>query len=116
WKCLLKKYNNDNVVNYLQWLYANKESWAKTFVLKLFIVRISSTSWIESYNAKVNRLIFNSNTTILELSEKLMTCIFEKDKKTKYTLFHALVPKAVLTAIANTILPNICQIIFKYLT
>ncbi|CAG8798876.1 13386_t:CDS:1, partial [Gigaspora rosea] len=44
WKYLLEKYSNKNVVNYLQRLYVNKESWAKSFVLKLFTAGISSTS------------------------------------------------------------------------
>ncbi|CAG8551127.1 7698_t:CDS:1, partial [Racocetra fulgida] len=88
WKCLLEKYNNDNVVNYLQQLYANKESQAKAFVLKLFTVGMLSTSQIKSYNTKFKRLIFNSNTTKLELSEKLTACILEEDKKTEYALFH----------------------------
>ncbi|CAG8567377.1 1112_t:CDS:2 [Gigaspora rosea] len=105
WKCLLEKYNNKHVVNYLQRLYANKDSWAKAFVLKLFTAGMSSTS-----------LIFNSNTTLLELAEKLTTCILEEDKKTEYTLFHASVPKAALVATADTILPNVCRMLCEYLT
>ncbi|CAG8772436.1 2228_t:CDS:2, partial [Gigaspora margarita] len=93
WKCLLEKYNNEHVVNYLQRLYTNKDSWAKAF-----------------------RLIFNSNTTLLELAEKLTACILEEDKKMEYTLFCASVPKAALVATADTILPNVCRMLRKYLT
>ncbi|CAG8480192.1 10459_t:CDS:2 [Scutellospora calospora] len=70
---------------------------------------MSSTSRVESYNSKIKRLIFNSNTTLLELAEKLSVCILEEDKKTEYALFRASIPKAVLVATANTILPNIKQ-------
>ncbi|CAG8853137.1 22380_t:CDS:1, partial [Gigaspora margarita] len=70
----------------------------------------------ESYNAKIKRLIFNSNTTLLELSEKLLACILEEDKKTEYALFRASIPKTALTATAETILPNVCKMLRKYLT
>ncbi|CAG8788050.1 9028_t:CDS:2, partial [Racocetra fulgida] len=39
-----------------------------------------------------------------------------EDKKTKYALFHASVPKAALVATADTILPNVCKVLRKYLT
>ncbi|CAG8806169.1 35794_t:CDS:2 [Gigaspora margarita] len=93
-----KFYNNENVVNYLQRLYANKELWAKVFVLKLFIAGMSSISQVE------------------KLAEKLTACILEEDKKTKYALFCASVSKAVLVATANTIFSNVCKMIRKYLT
>ncbi|CAG8783329.1 8153_t:CDS:2, partial [Cetraspora pellucida] len=117
WKCLIEKYNNENVVNYLQrMLYVNKESWAKAFVLKLFTAGMSSTSRVESYNSKIKRLIFNSNTTLLELAEKLSLCILEEDKRTEYALFRASIPKTVLVTTADTILPNVCNMLRKYLT
>ncbi|CAG8737998.1 13290_t:CDS:2, partial [Cetraspora pellucida] len=115
-KCLLDKYNNKGLVNYLQWLYANKESWAKAFVLKLFMAGMSSTLQVKSYNTKIKRLIFNSNTTILELAEKLMICVFKEDKKTEYALLHVSVPKAALVVTADSILPNVCKMLCKYLT
>ncbi|CAG8676539.1 42398_t:CDS:2 [Gigaspora margarita] len=62
---------------------------------------MSSTSWVKSYNAKLKRLIFNSNMTILELAKKLTACVLEEDKKTEYTLFCASVPKATLVAMAD---------------
>ncbi|CAG8654751.1 5269_t:CDS:2, partial [Gigaspora rosea] len=117
WKCLLEKYNNENIISYLQRvLYTNKESWAKAFVLKLFTARMSSTFRVESYNAKIKRLIFNSNTTLLELAEKLSVCILEEDKKTEYALFRASIPKTALTATAGMILLNVCKMLYKYLT
>ncbi|CAG8494454.1 9140_t:CDS:2, partial [Racocetra fulgida] len=100
------EYCNESVVNYLQQLYANKKLWAKAFVLKLFIAGISSMSQVKSYNAKVKRLIFNSNTTLLELVEKLTIYVLEEDKKTEYALFHVLVPKAALVAAADKLSSN----------
>ncbi|CAG8762210.1 2328_t:CDS:2, partial [Gigaspora rosea] len=70
---------------------------------------MSSTSQVESYNAKIKRLIFNSNTTLLELAEKLSVCILKEDKKTEYALFRASIPKTVLTVTADTILLNALQ-------
>ncbi|CAG8841003.1 29423_t:CDS:2, partial [Gigaspora margarita] len=54
---------------------------AKAFVLKLFMIGMSSTSRVESYNAKLKRLIFNFNMIILELAKKLIACVLEEDKK-----------------------------------
>ncbi|CAG8448598.1 13191_t:CDS:2 [Gigaspora rosea] len=93
WKCLLEKYSNENV-----------------------ITGMFSTSRVESYNAKIKRLIFNSNMTLLELAEKLLVCILEEDKKTEYALFRASIPKTALSATADTILPNVCKMLGKYLT
>ncbi|CAG8775445.1 1510_t:CDS:1, partial [Cetraspora pellucida] len=75
-----------------------------------------STFWVESYNSKIKKLIFNSNTTLLKLAKKLSVCILEKDKKIKYALFHALILKAILVVTANTILSNVCNMLCKYLT
>ncbi|CAG8543346.1 11217_t:CDS:2 [Gigaspora rosea] len=75
-----------------------------------------STSRVKSYNSKIKRLIFNSNTTLLELADKLSLCILEEDKKTEYALFRASIPKAVLVAIADTILANVYNMLRKYLT
>ncbi|CAG8714519.1 42108_t:CDS:2 [Gigaspora margarita] len=68
---------------------------------------ISLTSQVESYN---------SNTTLLELAEKLLACIFKEDKKTEYALFHISISKAVLITTANTILLNVCNMLWKFLT
>ncbi|CAG8823036.1 21920_t:CDS:2 [Gigaspora margarita] len=93
WKHLIKKYNDEHVVSYLQQvLYAIKETWAKAFVLKLFTAGMISTSQVKSYNSKIKRLIFNSNTILLELADKLSLCILEEDKKTEYALFCASIP------------------------
>ncbi|CAG8747126.1 18424_t:CDS:1, partial [Gigaspora margarita] len=70
---------------------------------------------VESYNLKIKRLIFNLNTTLLELANKLSLCILEENKKIEYALFHVSIPKAVLVATANTILPNVCNMLRKYL-
>ncbi|CAG8463013.1 12974_t:CDS:2, partial [Racocetra fulgida] len=70
WKCLLDKYSNENVINYLRRLYA----------------------------------------------KKLTACVLEEDKKTEYALFRASVPKAALVATADSILPNVCKMLRKYLT
>ncbi|CAG8444353.1 22043_t:CDS:2 [Gigaspora rosea] len=40
----------------------------------------------------------------------------EWDKKTEYALFRASILKTVLVATADTILPNVCNILRKYLT
>ncbi|CAG8845664.1 13210_t:CDS:1, partial [Gigaspora margarita] len=51
---------------------------------------------VKSYNSKVKKLIFNLNTSLLELIEKLIVCIVEEDKKIEYALFHTSVPKTAL--------------------
>ncbi|CAG8509091.1 7140_t:CDS:2, partial [Gigaspora rosea] len=50
------------------------------------------------------------------LAEKLSVCILEEDKKTEYALFRASILKTVLTATADTILPNVCKMLHKYFT
>ncbi|CAG8792133.1 6726_t:CDS:2, partial [Cetraspora pellucida] len=99
----LKNYFKDNYNEFIRDFFE-----AKAFVLKLFMTEMLSTLQVESYNAKIKRLIFNSNTTILDLAEKLITYIFE-DKKTEYILFYVSVPKAALVVTANSILSNVCN-------
>ncbi|CAG8847437.1 31805_t:CDS:2, partial [Gigaspora margarita] len=103
------------VKNFFEWLYNSKESWAKVFVLKLFIAGMSLTLQIKSYNSKLKRLIFNFNTTMLELVDKLIACVLEENIKTDYALFCISISKAALVAIADTILSNICKMLQKYL-
>ncbi|CAG8798569.1 24587_t:CDS:2, partial [Cetraspora pellucida] len=64
WTQLVNKYNNNKIVT-----------------------GMSSTSQVESYNAKIKLLIFNTNTTPLRLADVLSTCIREEDIKTEYSLF-----------------------------
>ncbi|CAG8794878.1 14928_t:CDS:2, partial [Cetraspora pellucida] len=117
WIQLVNKYNNNKIVSYLQRaLYSSKETWTKAFVLTSFTAEMSSTSRVESYNAKIKCLIFNTNTILLRLADVLSTCIYEEDIKTEYFLFHASVLRATLFSIAETILPNVCQLLKKYLT
>ncbi|CAG8849530.1 30269_t:CDS:2, partial [Gigaspora margarita] len=73
---------------------------------KMILDGISSTFRVESYNSKVKKLIFNSNTLLLELVKKLTVCIVKEDKKMEYALFRPSVPKTALVATADTILPN----------
>ncbi|CAG8796017.1 19821_t:CDS:2 [Gigaspora margarita] len=82
---MTKDYNESALLYYSN--IGENESWAKAFVLKLFMAGMSSISQVESYNTKLKRLIFNSNMTILELAEKLTACILEEDKKTEDALF-----------------------------
>ncbi|CAG8819223.1 20150_t:CDS:2, partial [Gigaspora rosea] len=112
----LKDQYNKFVKEFFERLYSSKESWSKAFVLKLFTAGMSSTSRVKSYNSKLKRLIFNSNTTMLELVDKLTVCVLEEDKKTDYALFRASIPKTSLVATADTILPNVCKMLRKYLT
>ncbi|CAG8652690.1 12711_t:CDS:2 [Racocetra fulgida] len=77
---------------------------------------MSSISRVESYNAKIKSLIFNSNTILLKLANVPSICINEEDKRTKYSLFRASVPKIALFSTAETILPNVCQLLSTYLT
>ncbi|CAG8772087.1 4171_t:CDS:2, partial [Gigaspora margarita] len=121
YKELLKK-KDDDPQWYIQvdWNPNSKCLLQRTVIVTIFEHQwqsgMSSTSQVESYNSKVKKLIFNSNTSLLELVEKLTVCIVEEDKKMEYALFRASVPKTVLVATADTILPNVCSLLRKYLT
>ncbi|CAG8475870.1 17886_t:CDS:2 [Racocetra fulgida] len=65
-----------------------------------FTTSIQTTSYIESYNAQVKRLILNSNVSLIELAEALEASIEEESKKAKYAYWKTQIP---LTLSATTL-------------
>ncbi|CAG8569833.1 9946_t:CDS:2, partial [Gigaspora rosea] len=116
----------NNAINGIDILYENNQFDLRNQFESENNFIVNSGSYMEellfrNWNYEDDRFgeLYTNNHTeydAIKLAEKLTACILEEDKKTEYALFRASVPKAVLVATANTIFPNVCKIIHKYLT
>lgn len=83
WEELITKYPSAN--QYLQkQLYERHRSWAHGFVTTLFTLGIESTSFVESQNAGIKRVIESSNTSLSELGKFMISSSEEPQKQRQY--------------------------------
>ncbi|RIB07737.1 hypothetical protein C2G38_2213522 [Gigaspora rosea] len=73
----LWKYRNGNtpeIFNYYwkRYLYERRKSWAREFMPTLFTLGIESTSFVESKNVCIKRVLESSNTSLCDLAKVLL--------------------------------------------
>ncbi|CAB5336267.1 unnamed protein product [Rhizophagus irregularis] len=83
WSDLLVKY--PNTASYLERsLYPSKKSWACAFNNNIFTIDIQTTSRCESVNATFKRLLFNSNSTLIDIFHAVQERLEEEEDNNDY--------------------------------
>jgi len=77
---------------YLEGLYKSKEYWAHSFTNFKFTGGMIATSRVESVNACIKRLIFNSGISLCELMNEIHRLLDEQDKKNQYQYWKLAIP------------------------
>src|SRR6185436_12007449 len=117
WIQLIEKYNQSEVVRYLQrTLYSSKRAWARAYTATVFTAGIQTTSRIESYNAQIKRFILNSNVSLLELAEALERSMNEESKRAKYKYWKTLFPSTSSATLSQTLFPKLDETLCHFLT
>ncbi|CAG8461234.1 14640_t:CDS:2 [Gigaspora rosea] len=93
-------------------LYERRRAWACGFLTTLFTLGIESTSFIESQNACIKRILENSNTSLCELGKVVMNQVEEQMKKNHFEDWKRSIP---LTANTVIVFPTIEALIRRYL-
>ncbi|CAB4403807.1 unnamed protein product [Rhizophagus irregularis] len=78
--------------SYLEVLYTSKEYWAHSYTSFRFTGGMIASSRVESVNACIKRMLFNSNVSLCELMSEIHKLIDEQDKKNKYEYWKLAIP------------------------
>lgn len=77
---------------YLEGLYKSKEYWAHSYTKFKFTGGMIATSRVESVNACVKRLLYNSNVSLCELMFEINRLLDEQDRKNQYNDWKLTIP------------------------
>jgi len=78
--------------SYLEGLYESKEYWAHSYTSFRFTGGMIASSRVESMNACIKRMLFNSDVPLCELMSEIHKLLNEQDKKNKYQYWKRAIP------------------------
>src|SRR4051794_13022106 len=107
---LIKVYSQSK--SYLEGLYKSKEYWMHSYTSFRFTRGMIALSHIESVNACIKRMLFNSNISLCELMSEIHKLIDEQDKKNRYEYWKLAVPSVKNLEYANFLFTEVdkcCQ-------
>ena len=106
WSALCNKY--PNAINYLERsLYPSKASWACAFSINIFTIDIQTTSRCESVNATFKWLLYNSNTTLIDIFLTVEERLLEEQDNVDYTNWQNTLPYAHSETLISNAFANI---------
>ena len=77
---------------YLEGLYTSKEYWAHSYTSFKFTGGMIASSRVESVNACVKRMLFNSNVSLCELMDEIHKLLDREDMKNRYQYWELSIP------------------------
>ncbi|CAG8543433.1 3828_t:CDS:2 [Gigaspora rosea] len=105
--------NESNAKPYLEHrLYKRRFAWARAFSTLAFTLGIQSTSFVESQNSCIKRVISNSNISLCDIGKIL---IERSDKERKHKLIEEWRSNIPNTTSVSTVFPTIESLVKKYL-
>lgn len=78
--------------SYLELLFSSKEYWVHSYTSFRFTGGIIATSRVESVNACIKRMLFNSDVSLYELISEIHKLLDEQDKKNRYQYWKLAIP------------------------
>ncbi|CAB4438300.1 unnamed protein product [Rhizophagus irregularis] len=112
---LLVKY--PNTASYLERsLYPSKKSWACAFNNNIFTIDIQTTSRCESVNATFKRLLFNSNSTLIDIFHAVQERLEEEEDNNDYINWKSSLPCNQSSTIASNAFTNIIDELKLFVT
>ncbi|CAB4415520.1 unnamed protein product [Rhizophagus irregularis] len=115
WSDLLVKY--PNTASYLERsLYPSKKSWACAFNNNIFTIDIQTTSRCESVNATFKRLLFNSNSILIDIFHAVQEQLEEEEDNNDYINWKSSLPCNQSSTIASNAFTNIIDELKLFVT
>lgn len=78
--------------SYLEGLYKSKEYWAHSYTSFKFTGGMIASSRVESVNACIKRMLFNSDASLCELMSEIHKLLNERDEKNRYQQWRLAIP------------------------
>jgi len=78
--------------SYLEGLYESKEYWAHSYTSFWFTGGMIASSRVESVNACIKRMLFNSDASLCDLMNEIHNLLDEQDKKNRYNYWKLAIP------------------------
>lgn len=111
---LIENYSQSK--SYLEVLYTSKEYWAHSYTNFRFTEGMIASSHVESVNAYIKRMLFNSNVSLCELMSEIHKLINEQDKKNKYEYWKLAIPSIKNLEHANFLFTEVDKCCQNFLT
>ncbi|CAB4483214.1 unnamed protein product [Rhizophagus irregularis] len=101
---------------YLEGLYTSKEYWAHSYTSFRFTGGMIATSRVESVNACIKRMLFNSDVSLCELMSEIHKLLDEQDKKNIYQYWKLAIPSVKNQEHANFLFTEVDKYCQRFLT
>src|SRR3954451_19376217 len=101
---------------YLEGLYKSKEYWAHSYTNFRFTGGMIASSRVESVNACIKRMLFNSDISLCELMFEIHKLLDEQDKKNKYQYWKLTIPSVKNLEQANFLFTEVNKYCQSFLT
>ncbi|CAB5391400.1 unnamed protein product [Rhizophagus irregularis] len=101
---------------YLEGLYTSKEYWTHSYTSFRFTGGMIATSRVESVNACIKRMLFNSDVSLCELMSEIHKLLDEQDKKNIYQYWKLTIPSVKNQEHANFLFTEVDKYCQRFLT
>jgi MULE transposase domain len=102
--------------SYLERLYESKGYWAHSYTSFRFTGGMIASSRVESVNACIKRMLFNSNVSLCELMSEIHKLLDEQDKKNRYQYWKLAIPSVKSQEKANFLFTEVDKCCQSFLT
>ncbi|CAB4416454.1 unnamed protein product [Rhizophagus irregularis] len=104
---IIQDYPNSRT--YMEFLYKSKTYWAHCFTSFKFTGGIIASSHMESVNACLKRLLYNSNVSLCDLAKEIHRLLDIQDKENEYRFWQLAIPSIKNQIKMNFLLTKIDQ-------
>jgi len=108
--------NYPNAQTYLEFLYKSKLYWAHCFTSFRFTGGMIASFRVESVNASLKRLLYNSNVTLCDLAKEIHRLLDIQDKDNEYRFWQLAIPSIKSQKKTNFLFTKIDQCLEEFLT
>ena len=105
-----------NAQNYIEFLYKSRTYWAHCFTSFKFTGGMIASSRVESVNACLKRLLYNSNVSLCDLAKEIHRLLDMQDKENEYRFWRLAIPTIKNQQKVNFLFTSIDQCLQDFLS
>ena len=102
--------------SYLEGLYESKEYWAHSYTSLRFTGGMIASSRVESVNACIKRMLFNSDVSLCGLMTEIHRILDEQDRKNRYEYWKLAIPSVKNQEKVNFLFTEVDKCCQRFLT
>jgi len=108
--------DHPNSQSYMEFLYKSKTYWAHCFTSFRFTGGMIASSRVESVNACLKRLLYNTNVSLCDLAKEIHRLLDIQDKQNEYKFWRLAIPNIKNQTKTNFLFTKVDQCLQKFLT